>query len=39
MYTATRNTHTHTSDESPAKLPFGRADNLLTCKSRDLVAR
>jgi hypothetical protein len=31
--TATRNTKTHTSDESPAKTPDGRADNWLELKS------
>jgi hypothetical protein len=29
QYSATRNTHTHESDESPAKTPGGRADNWL----------
>ena len=30
---ATRNTHTHRSDESPAKMSSGRADNWLLSKS------
>jgi hypothetical protein len=33
QYSATRNTHTHWSDESPVKTSDGRADNLLSDKS------
>ncbi len=36
QYSATRNTHTHESDESPAKTPDGRADNWLAFKSSHL---
>ena len=32
QYPATRNTHTHTSDESPPKTPGSRADNWLLFK-------
>jgi hypothetical protein len=32
QYSATRNTHTHPSEESPAKTPGGRADNWLLYK-------
>jgi hypothetical protein len=36
QYSATRNTNTHWSDESPAKTPDGRADNWLLFKKRYL---
>jgi hypothetical protein len=36
QYSETRNTHTHLSDESPAKTPGGRADNWLFVKLRNL---
>jgi hypothetical protein len=36
QYSATRNTHTHPSDESPAKTSGGRADNWLLIKSSTL---
>ena len=36
QYSATRNTHTHRSDERPAKMPRGRADNWLLFKLSDL---
>ncbi len=36
QYSATTNTHTHRSDESPAKTPGSRADNWLLDKPRDL---
>ena len=36
QYSATRNTHTHTSDESPAKMSGGRADKMLLFKSSTL---
>jgi hypothetical protein len=32
QYSATRNTHTHFIDESPAKMSAGRADSRLSCK-------
>ena len=36
QYSATRNTHTHWSDESPAKMSGGSADNWLLDKPSDL---
>ena len=36
QYSATRNTNTHRSDESPEKPSGGRADNRLLRKSSDL---
>ena len=36
QYSATRNTHTHESDESPAKMSGGRADNWLLFKESPL---
>jgi hypothetical protein len=36
LYTSTRNTHTHQSDESPAKTSGGRADNWLLDNERYL---
>ncbi len=33
---ATKNTHTHVSDESPAKMSAGRADNWFPFKKRNL---
>ncbi len=36
QYSATRNTHTHWSDESPEKTPDGRADNWLLTKISSL---
>jgi hypothetical protein len=35
-YSATRNTHTHSSDESPAKMSGERSDNVLLDKERAL---
>ncbi len=39
QYSATRNTHTHCSDESPAKTPSDRADNWLLFKWSSLYRR
>jgi hypothetical protein len=36
LETATRNTHTHESDESPAKMPGGRVNNWFASKIRVL---